>query len=256
MTQHDEGDRPGRQKREKQVREGDPRQLKREDEHRWSNAGDEARGDWEQFAQGERGRAGKNFGADEPEPQDAPWVDEDGPAGYAGGERYESSDHRAPHHRAPHQRARQDDSHGGPDDRGGPRDRPHYDWYPLEEPRWGGGRGYGAGFGYGAGYRPGAGFPDAREGAQRQAEQPGPHRGRGPSGYKRSDARISEDVHDRLTEDPFVDASQVEINVAGGEVTLDGQVGTRAAKRRAEDIVEAVSGVTHCQNNLRVGVSR
>lgn len=255
MTRRDDGDRAGRQKREKQVREGDPRKLKREDEHRWSNAGDEAQGDWEQFAQGGRGRAGKNFGADEPEPQDAPWVDEDGHAGYPGGERYESSDPRAPH-----QRARQDAPRNGPDYRGGHRDRPHYDWYPLEEPRWGGGRGYGAGFGYGAGYQPGAGFPDAqegpREGVQRQAEQPGPHRGRGPSGYKRSDARISEDVHDRLTEDPFVDASQIEIKVAEGEVTLDGQVDTRTAKRRAEDIVEAVSGVSHCQNNLRVGVPR
>ena len=37
----------------------------------------------------------------------------------------------------------------------------------------------------------------------------------------------------------------------GGEVTLDGRVPTREDKRRAEDIAEAVTGVTHVQNNLR-----
>ena len=36
------------------------------------------------------------------------------------------------------------------------------------------------------------------------------------------------------------------------EVTLAGTVSRREDKRRAEDIAEAVSGVTHVQNNLRV----
>ena len=37
----------------------------------------------------------------------------------------------------------------------------------------------------------------------------------------------------------------------GGEVTLNGRVRTREDKRRAEDLVDRVSGVTHVQNNLR-----
>ena len=78
------------------------------------------------------------------------------------------------------------------------------------------------------------------------------HRGRGPKGYQRSDDRIREDVNDRLSDDPYVDASEIEVSVSNGEVTLSGTVDSREAKRRAEDIAERVSGVRHVQNNLRV----
>ena len=78
------------------------------------------------------------------------------------------------------------------------------------------------------------------------------HRGRGPKNYVRSDARIAEDINDRLTDDWSLDASDIEVDVEGREVTLSGKVASRADKRRAEDIADAVSGVTHVQNNLRV----
>ncbi|HEX6012017.1 MAG TPA: BON domain-containing protein [Geminicoccaceae bacterium] len=78
------------------------------------------------------------------------------------------------------------------------------------------------------------------------------HRGRGPKGYKRSDQRIQEDVNDRLYDDPYVDASEIDVSVSGGEVTLSGTVDSRNARRRAESLAEQVSGVTHVQNNLRV----
>ncbi|WP_230718567.1 BON domain-containing protein [Martelella mediterranea] len=78
------------------------------------------------------------------------------------------------------------------------------------------------------------------------------HRGKGPRGYKRSDERINEDVHDRLTDEPTLDASDISVSVDNGEVTLDGYVIGRWQKRRAEDCVDSVSGVTHVQNNLRV----
>lgn len=90
------------------------------------------------------------------------------------------------------------------------------------------------------------------EDAARRREQDRAHTGRGPRNYARSDARIHEDVCDRLTDDPMIDASDVEVHVSGREVTLDGHVDSRAAKRRAEDCAESVSGVTHVQNNLRV----
>ncbi|MBV9511740.1 MAG: BON domain-containing protein [Caulobacteraceae bacterium] len=78
------------------------------------------------------------------------------------------------------------------------------------------------------------------------------HRGLGPKGYRRSDERIREEVSDRLTDDPLLDPSDVEVKVHDGEVTLDGAVSSREDKRRAEMLVERCSGVDHVQNNLRV----
>lgn len=78
------------------------------------------------------------------------------------------------------------------------------------------------------------------------------HRGRGPKDYKRSDERISDEAHDRLTDDPWLDASNINVSVSGGEVTLSGTVETREAKHRAERLVEDISGVSHVQNNLRI----
>lgn len=78
------------------------------------------------------------------------------------------------------------------------------------------------------------------------------HRGRGPRGYKRSDSRIEEDVNDRLSDDSWVDATDIEVTVSEGEVVLSGTVSDRFAKRRAEDIAESVSGVMNVENRIRV----
>ncbi|MBL3704992.1 BON domain-containing protein [Sulfitobacter sp. BDSS02] len=91
-------------------------------------------------------------------------------------------------------------------------------------------------------------FGDDEAEARREAD----HRGRGPKGYVRSDARIQEDIHDRLTDDRFVDAREITVSVKDREITLDGTVESRRAKRRAEDCADRISGVTHVQNNLRV----
>lgn len=88
------------------------------------------------------------------------------------------------------------------------------------------------------------------EDAERRRERD-EHRGRGPRGYQRSDSRINEDVHDRLTDDPRIDASDITVTVEGGEVTLNGVVHERRAKRMAEDCAEGVPGVKNVQNNLR-----
>ncbi len=88
----------------------------------------------------------------------------------------------------------------------------------------------------------------------------GPHRewqgtsytGRGPRGYQRGDERIREDVCDRLTDDPRIDASDVEVHVKGGEVTLAGSVRTRDEKRYTEDLIERITGVREVNNNLKV----
>lgn len=88
------------------------------------------------------------------------------------------------------------------------------------------------------------------EEAARRREQD--HRGKGPSGYVRSDERIREDVNDSLTEDWRIDARAIEVTVGNGEVTLDGTVASREEKRRAEDLVDDLPGVRHVQNNLRI----
>ncbi|MCA1614333.1 MAG: BON domain-containing protein, partial [Acidobacteria bacterium] len=79
-----------------------------------------------------------------------------------------------------------------------------------------------------------------------------PRRGRGPKNYRRSDSRIEEDVNDRLSDQPFLDASDVEVRVENGEVTLSGTVNSRRDKRLAEDIAETVLGVTDVENRIRV----
>ena len=76
--------------------------------------------------------------------------------------------------------------------------------------------------------------------------------GRGPRGYQRSEQRIHEEVCDRLTDDPRIDASDVEVQVKGGEVTLSGSVRTREEKRAAEDLIERITGVREVNNNLKV----
>lgn len=125
--------------------------------------------------------------------------------------------------------------------------------------RWSSGRSYGGGErGYEQG---GRGFWDRAsdevsswfgdEDAERRRRMD-QFRGRGPKNYMRSDERIKEDVNDRLSDDGNLDASDIEVDVANGEVTLSGRISNRWDKRRAEDLAEAVSGVKHVQNNLRV----
>jgi len=80
----------------------------------------------------------------------------------------------------------------------------------------------------------------------------GPHRGRGPQGYQRSDARIEEDVCEHLTHHGMLDATGIQVQVENGEVTLTGTVESRQAKRLAEDILDAISGVRDIHNQLRV----
>lgn len=77
-------------------------------------------------------------------------------------------------------------------------------------------------------------------------------RGRGPRGHRRADERIFEEICDRLTDAREVDASDLEVAVVAGEVSLKGSVPDRGMRRRAEEIAEAVSGVGHVRNDIRV----
>jgi len=130
-------------------------------------------------------------------------------------------------------------------------------------PDYGAGNYGGGGYG-GSGREQGSGsergFGGARDQGFRGRDVSGPgadlrsggFTGRGPKGYKRSDDRIREDVCDRLSVDDEVDASEIEVRVENGEVTLVGTVQTRSMKHQAEDLAEAVPGVNDVHNQLRV----
>lgn len=79
----------------------------------------------------------------------------------------------------------------------------------------------------------------------------GPHRGKGPKGYRRADDRIREEICELIARQGRVDASDVEVRVDQGEVVLTGTVASREDKRALEDLVEHVHGVEDVRNELR-----
>lgn len=131
------------------------------------------------------------------------------------------------------------------------------DWRDRSGPRWRFGedrdeRGHGAdrGFWDRAADQVAAWMGDDAAEARREAD--GRHRGRGPRGYRRADHRISDDIHDHLTEDAWLDASDIEVKVHDGEVELRGQVRSDDDRRRALEIADRVAGVTHVHDDLRI----
>jgi osmotically-inducible protein OsmY len=115
------------------------------------------------------------------------------------------------------------------------------DWHQGSGGYWGQGAGSGQGIG-----GSGTGFSAAG------SWMAGPHSGRGPQGYQRSDARIEEDVCEHLTHHGMLDATGIQVRVENGEVTLAGTVESRQAKRLAEGILDSISGVRDIHNQLRV----
>jgi hypothetical protein len=81
---------------------------------------------------------------------------------------------------------------------------------------------------------------------------PGPYEGVGPRDYHRTDERIYEDVCERLAQHGRIDASEIEVRVNHGEVTLTGTIPDRRQKRLAEDVIDTVWGVEDIHNQLYV----
>ena len=79
--------------------------------------------------------------------------------------------------------------------------------------------------------------------------------GVGPKGYRRSDERIREEVCEALARHPGVDASDIEVSVLNGHVTLAGTVENRWMKRQAQDAVEYVPGVEDTRIELTIAAS-
>ena len=80
----------------------------------------------------------------------------------------------------------------------------------------------------------------------------GEHRGKGPRAYRRTDSDVLAVICEHMTDDPTLDATDIEVRVRDAVVTLDGTVPTRRARRRAEEICDSVSGVRDIVNGLQV----
>ena len=69
------------------------------------------------------------------------------------------------------------------------------------------------------------------------------------------DERIRKNVNDRMVDDTDLDASDIEVCVDDGAVTLSGSVDSLWDKRRAEDIAKSVFGVKGDNNKLRASMA-
>jgi hypothetical protein len=90
------------------------------------------------------------------------------------------------------------------------------------------------------------------EGDERAQPQGGSRPPRQTPTRKRDDVRLREDVCEVLTVHDRVDASEIEVDVKDGVVTLSGTVSSRGERREAEDALFDVPGVVDVINQLRV----
>jgi osmotically-inducible protein OsmY len=79
----------------------------------------------------------------------------------------------------------------------------------------------------------------------------GPHRGRGPQGWKRSDARLHEEVCETLSQDHMLDAGDIEVEVSDGVVTLSGSVPEATDVALAGLVARSCAGVIRVDNRLQ-----
>lgn len=77
-----------------------------------------------------------------------------------------------------------------------------------------------------------------------------PHGGKASKNGERLDSRIMEDVCDALTYRGDLDATDIDVTVHAGEVTLEGTVADRRSKHIAEEVSEGVLGVKDVHNKL------
>ena len=187
-------------------------------------------------------RYGTRYGYDENnggryDPENNPSRQYRGAGGYSGnygtdyGREYNddlSSGYRNGENRKTYSRNR-----GGSNDRFGDRSRDWWDRTTDEVASW-------------------FGDDDAERRRRRDRMYDNNHHGKGPKGYQRSDERIKEDLQDNLYNDSYIDASDMEVIVNDGKVTLSGSVESKLAKRRAEDMADVISGVKDVQNNLTI----
>lgn len=98
------------------------------------------------------------------------------------------------------------------------------------------------------------GYSQGYRGQEQGSYQGQSYRGRGPKNYTRSDERIREDLSEKLSNHHYIDASDVNVEVKNGVVTLSGTVEQRHLKHEIEDMAEHCSGVKDVENRLTVSM--
>jgi hypothetical protein len=132
-------------------------------------------------------------------------------------------------------------------DEGSPDDAPSYgDWARHSTGGTSGARGH-----------EGYGFPgedtwgEAESRRERQEEKRG-SADRRVAQRRRPDETLSRELQEILSQDPELDATEIEVEVEGGAVTLSGVVDSSDARLLAEELVESVTGVREVHNHLKV----
>jgi osmotically-inducible protein OsmY len=92
----------------------------------------------------------------------------------------------------------------------------------------------------------------SRFGRRGQPSMNSDYRGRGPKSFSRSDERLKEEICERLTDHPDIDASEIDVEVNQGVVTLSGNVDSRWMKYLSEELVEEVHGIKDVKNEIRI----
>lgn len=90
---------------------------------------------------------------------------------------------------------------------------------------------------------------------ERRDEQRGAPAGGGagaPRVRRKTDDSLAREIHEILVTDPELDATEIEVVVEGGAVTLSGEVEHPDAKLLAEELTESITGVRLVHNRLVV----
>ena len=74
----------------------------------------------------------------------------------------------------------------------------------------------------------------------------------GPRSRRKPDESLRQEIREILTADPELEATDIEVEVEGGAVTLRGAVVDSDARLLAEELVESLAGVREVHNRLRV----
>lgn len=67
------------------------------------------------------------------------------------------------------------------------------------------------------------------------------------------DEKMREDIKEALNASPTVEASEINVSVINGDVTLSGVVKSNFIRQEAENCVENVAGVVSIQNEIKLG---
>ena len=88
--------------------------------------------------------------------------------------------------------------------------------------------------------------------ADRREEQGRRQTNSGPRSRRKPDESLRQEIREILNADPEVEATDIEVEVEGGAVTLRGAVVDSDARLLAEELVESLAGVREVHNRLRV----